>query len=352
MDRHPTTAVQASPDWLIRPFQASKLAPAWLGLGFAVAWVLVVGLVNLAADIVIGPTALPFGPTRFTWNIIVNAALLGFILAGHAYLYLGAISDLRTLRPLLPGDDKDFERLIRELPNLSGPVRALLTIAGAVGGLAVATLDPSLHDLYRNIARSDPRYLVFILQNILFGALGTRLFAAEVHMTRAYARLGRKVEVDLFDQSLLLVFALKGLRSVVVWVLISSAFSMFWVLDSAGQSNILFPIGVLVLVSVALIAPTRGVHESIKVAKTSELARVTTAIRAERAAALAPRRADAPPEDARLGNLIQYQDFVKSIREWPFDVSIVARSLVLIVLGIGSWLGGAVVERLLGLALD
>jgi len=65
-----------------------------------------------------------------------------------------------------------------------------------------------------------------------------------------------------------------------------------------------------------------------------------------------PWRRDAPPEDARLGNLIQYQEFVTSIREWPFDVSIVARSALLIVLGAGSWLGGAVVERLLGLALD
>ena len=64
------------------------------------------------------------------------------------------------------------------------------------------------------------------------------------------------------------------------------------------------------------------------------------------------RPADAPPEDARLGNLIQYQEFVKSIREWPFDLSIATRSLLLIVLGAGSWLVGAGVERLLGLAPD
>ena len=79
---------------------------------------------------------------------------------------------------------------------------------------------------------------------------------------------------------------------------------------------------------------------------------MSDAIRSERSATLARRNADAPPEDARLGNLIQYQEFVKSIREWPFDVSIVVRSVLLIVLGAGSWLGGAVVERLLGLALD
>ena len=352
MERSPTTAAPPSPDWLIRPFEVSKLAPAWLGLGLAIAWLLIVGLAHTAAHIMIGPAALPFGPARFAWTIVVNAALLGLILAGHAHLYLGAVSDLRRLRPLLPGGNADFERLTRDVPNLSTPIRTLVTIAGMVSGVAVATLDPTLRDLYSHLARADPRYLIFILQNVLFGALGARLFAAEIHMTRAYARLGERVEVDLFDQSILVVFARKGLRSVVVWVLISSALSMFWVLDSAGQANVVVPIGVLALVTVALVAPTRGVHLRIAAVKATELARVTDAIRSERAATLAPRCADAPPEDARLGNLIQYQEFVKSIREWPFDLSIVARSVLLIVLGAGSWLGGAVVERLLGLALD
>ena len=104
--------------------------------------------------------------------------------------------------------------------------------------------------------------------------------------------------------------------------------------------------------SACLVAPTLGVHRSVASAKAAELARVAEAIRGERAGALSPRRADAPPEDARLGNLIQYQAFVNSIREWPFDLSIVSRSLLLIMLGAGSWLGGALVERLLNALLE
>jgi hypothetical protein len=352
MERSPETAAPLSPDWLMRPFEASKLAPAWLGLALAVAWLLMIAVVHGAAHVLIGPAPLPFGPVGFAWTMVLNATMFGLILAGHAHLHMSAVSDLRTLRPLLGVNGADFERLTRDVPNLSTTSRRLLTICGMLGGLAAATLDPTLRDIYGHLPRSDPRYLAFLLQNVLFGALGTRLVAAEIHMTRAYARLGEQVQVDLFDQSTLLVFARKGLRSVVVWVLISSAFSMFWVLDSAGQANILLPIGLLVLVTVALVAPTRGVHLSIAAAKTAELARVTEAIREERDATLAPRRADAPPEDARLTNLLQYQEFVKSIREWPFDLSIVTRSLLLIVLGAGSWIGGALVERLLGLALD
>jgi hypothetical protein len=351
MARLPTKAAPLSPDWLIRPFELSKLAPAWLGLGVAIAWLLIVWLADLAAQIMIDPAALTVGLTRLA-PAVVDALLIALLLAGNAHLYLGAVSDLRRLRPVLPGDDAEFERLTRDVPNLSTPIRTGVTILGIVSGAAIATLDPALRDIHSHLSRADPRYLIFILQNVLFGALGARLSAAEIHMTRAYARLGERVEVDLFDQSILLVFARKGLRSVVVWVLISSALSMFWVLDSAGNANVALAIGLLAVVTVALVAPTRGVHLRIAAVKAIELARVTDAIRSERAATLAPRRADGPPEDARLGNLIQYQEFVKSIREWPFDLSIVARSVLLLALGAGSWLGGALVERLLGLALD
>jgi hypothetical protein len=228
----------------------------------------------------------------------------------------------------------------------------MVTIAGMAGGFAAATLDPGLRDLHNHLSRTDPRYVIFVVQNILFGVLGTRLFATEVHMTRAYARLGARVEVDLLDLSTLHIFARKGLRSVVVWVLISSALSMFWVLESAGQANVSIAVAVLALVTVALVAPTLGVHRSIAIAKVTELARVTQAIREERNATLTPRQADAPPEDSRLGNLIQYQAFVRSLKEWPFDLSIASRSLLLILLGAGSWVGGAIVERLLNVLVD
>jgi hypothetical protein len=345
------TAEGRSPDWLIRPFEGTRLAPAWLGLAIAIAYPLFVSLVHAVAEVTLGPAEIPFGPVRFAWTVGVNGALFGVVLAGHAHLHLRAVSDLHELAPLLPGGDAEFARLAHDVPNLSTPTRWLAAIIGLGGGLAIATLDPTLRELYGHIPRSDPRYLLFIGQNIVFGVVGVRLFAAEVHLSRAYARLGERVEVDLLDLSKLRVFARKGLRSVVVWVIFSSTFSLFWVLDSAGQANVALPFLLLGLVLVALVAPTLGVHRSIAAAKAAELAVVADAIRSERARALAPRRADAP-EDARLGNLIAYQGFVRSISEWPFDLSIVSRSALLIVLGAGSWLGGALVERLLDLLLD
>lgn len=346
------TLVARSSDWMLRPFERSGLAPWWFGLAIAISWLVFAAFLHAIAYLVVGPAELPFSPVSFTWSIVVNGVLIGVMLAGYAHLHRGALSDLQQLRPLLPHDDAAFAELVDQIPNLSARSRWIATLGGLAGGLAVATLDPTLRNLYQHISFTDPRYVFYLIQNMLFGALGTCLVAAEIHMTRGYARLGERVEVDLLDLSRLLVFARKGLRSIVVWVLASSAFSMFWVLDSAGQMNIVVPVLILALATMALVAPTLGVHHSISRAKASELAIVTDAIRAERGRTLAPRVGDATAEDARLGNLIQYQTFVKSVREWPFDLSIVARSVLLVVLGAGSWLGGAIVERLLTAALE
>jgi hypothetical protein len=343
---------ERSGDWLLLPFEVSRLAPAWIGLGVAIAYPLLVGLVHMLAGAVLGPADLPHGPAGFAGTHVVDGAFLAVLLAGHAQLHLGAVSDLRELRPLLPLGDAGCGRLARDLANLSAPMRLLATILGALGGFAVATLDPVLRDRFGHLSGGDPRYLLFVAQNVLFGVFLARLVVAEVHMTRAYARLGERVEVDLLDLTKLRVFARKGLRSVLVWVLLSSILSLFWVLDSAGQANTRIAVIMLGLVVLALVAPSLGVHRAIAAAKEAELRGVAEAIRSERAATLAPRRPGGPAEDARLGNLVAYQTLVRSVREWPFDLRTVSRSALLILLGAGSWLGGAIVERLLDMLLD
>jgi hypothetical protein len=60
------------------------------------------------------------------------------------------------------------------------------------------------------------------------------------------------------------------------------------------------------------------------------------------------RRADS----AGLADLIEYRRLVEAVPEWPLDPSLRARFLLYLVLPLGSWLGGALVERLIDVALD
>ena len=327
-------------------------SPVQLGLTVTIVWLLWVSLVDGLARIALGPVRLPMEPARFVWTVFVNAALLGLLLGGHEALRRGARLDLDRLAAVLPASSDASEGTARVAGSLSTSVRAAVVLVGAAGGFALVLVDPDLRHLYDHVPFYDPRYLLFVAQNILFSVLWLRLIATEIQLTRGYARLGDQVGVDLLDPSPLLVFGRKGLRSVIVWASTSAVFSLFWVLDSAGRANVGLAFVVIALVSAALVAPTAGVRRSVAAAKTEELAAVATAIRRARRAIVEPGAQGAAFREPGLADLIQYQAFVRSIREWPFDLSIVSRSTLFIVLGAGSWVGGAVVERLLDVLLD
>jgi len=93
-----SAAAERSGDWLLLPFEVSRLAPAWIGLCVAIAYPLLVGLVHMLAEAVLGAADLPYGPLRFAGTHLVDGAFLAILLAGYAQLHQGALSDLRELR--------------------------------------------------------------------------------------------------------------------------------------------------------------------------------------------------------------------------------------------------------------
>jgi len=186
--------------------------------------------------------------------------------------------------------------------------------------------------------------------------LGARLAGRACGRRRALDRLGfsklgaHGVEVDWLDQRPLAPFARKGLRSVFLLGLYSALFSLFllapWGKPVAVPLLILFPL----LCVAALLLPVTGVHRRLVAVKRTELARVDAALRAEAETNLKGGAGDAI--DARLSNLVAYRRLVEDAGTWPFDLAIWLRFGLYVSLGLGSWLGGALVERLLGAALD
>ena len=86
-------------------------------------------------------------------------------------------------------------------------------------------------------------------------------------------------------------------------------------------------------------------------AKAAEQARVIAAIQGE-PGALAGSAIAQRESSASLADLIAWKTLVDSVSEWPFDARMRLRFLLYLAIPVGSWLGGALVERLLGAALD
>ncbi len=95
----------------------------------------------------------------------------------------------------------------------------------------------------------------------------------------------------------------------------------------------------------ALLAPVRGVHRQIRREKQRQLRTLRVQIDAQRRAVLEG-QPDAA-ELARLPGLLALESRLEAVREWPFDTSSLARFGLYLLIGLGSWIGAAMVERLI-----
>lgn len=216
--------------------------------------------------------------------------------------------------------------------------------AGAGVGLALPLLG-----MYLNPEYLPPFHLAWnlIFQVALFGTMG-QLSANTQGTMGELSQLARMhARVDLLDPSRLQVFARQGLRYAFYWFL-GSSIALLLVLQSRVPW---LPVPVI-LITVALgvwamMSATRGVQARVAEVKRRELVRVRAEIARSREAL---GREDG--NGAELPALLAWEARVVSVPEWPFDTSTLLRFGLLILVPVGSWLGGALVERLLNAALD
>jgi hypothetical protein len=352
------TAGSSAPREVVRPrdptlwpYTSTHRSPVWIGLTIA--------LVSVIVTLALHESMVFFGsePLRFPsaavmiGSLLINGLLLGYIPTANAFLYRGVERDLRELRPVLRGSENEWQKLLSETTAVPSAVLWLAACIGLGVGAGMTSLDPGIRQTHSGISVVDPRYLWLLLHNMVVMALGLRLFVTEAYVSRAYARIGEElVDVDLFDLAPLAPFARKGQRSVVLWAVLSAIISWFWFLGSALRANMVISLLVVIVVTSAFLQPVMGVRRRIRAAKRAELERINGALRLER-----ERLLEAGPETdrsrTRMADLVAYRSLVHGVHEWPFDVSTLARFLLFGALGVGSWLGGALVERLLDVVL-
>jgi hypothetical protein len=325
-------------DWALRPFAAAPASPLRVGAALAIGY----AALSWAARFALGatPHALSWRDP-FVWLDFLNGVLFAYIPTALWRLRAARLRDLRELRPSLR-EGPELRRLIDAALGVP-PLR--LAVAGLVGAVALGVLplvDPGFWEFERPPA-GDPLVLFFMARMAVSGWLGGHALVTEASAIAAYVRLGaRHVRVDLFDLRPFEVFARSGLRSAFTWVLMSSLISLFWLGPGAGVANAFIVMGILVAVSAAVFASVYGAHRAIAAARREALASVEARIGRAGAALLAGRE-----PDARLTDLVAWHGYLLRVREWPLGAPVLARGALIAALGLGSWLGGALVERAL-----
>jgi hypothetical protein len=192
--------------------------------------------------------------------------------------------------------------------------------------------------------------------NWIVGALLCAGLGRFAHATLGWSRAFRRAapaaaEVDLFDRGWLAPFASEALLCALLWLLVPTLFAVN--LGDAPFVLVFLPValGCVAIGFAALWLPTSGVRQRLLEAKRAELLRVHAALRGERGAAGTLAVARRAPEPS-LADLLAYERFLQGLPTTPFDQANRIRFALYLALPLGSWLGGALVERAIGLLLD
>lgn len=324
-------------DRVLRLYQAVPVAPLWVGVGIAGAYLALYYALRSLTGTLSSQSAV--------WETL-NGSLIAYLLTANAYAVRIARRDLVALRPRLELPDPAF----RDLVERTTQVDRWALVAGGAAGLGVGTLiasfDPGVWSDTPAPPVTSPLFLWVLLRNVLISWSAMRLGVTEVVLTLGFSRAAELVSIDLLDERPLAPFARKSQRSLVVWVGFSVLFSLFF-LGHPARANVFFLFVILAVLVAVFLVPLLAVHRRIAAVKAEELEHVNARVRS----CVAREGSDAG-SGPRLADWVAYRGVVQGASEWPINAPALLRALLVAALGVGSWLGGAVVERLLGALLD
>jgi hypothetical protein len=319
-------------------FASIPVAPIWLGLALFL-------LLLAVAAVFFAALGLPVEERLLNFEL-VSLAILAYAPTATAYELRAAQRDLRALGPSLSCSADELEREIAGLPQLDRAWYLATRVVAVSIGLLMSTTDVSWGGARPPLG--DPVLSWVMLRSAILGWAVMASSQLIVEHGLRFGRLGaRYARIELLDIASLDRFGRQGLRGVAVWLGLSVSFSLLLLAPWGREPGAIFAALFGVLSGLALWLPARGVHARIVATRGAELERVNRAIGREREANLSA----GPAVDARLANLLAYRALVAEVRTWPFDLSTWIRIVVYVLLGLGSWLGGALVERLLGRVL-
>ncbi len=271
-----------------------------------------------------------------------NAAL-GLVLAYLcASLWLGqrwVRHDFHQLRDVVEASEPEWAAWAERIhePRVAPLVRAALL--GVAGGLAVDIAGARASDT--TITWPGHVVWVWILNPLLFAMMGM-LFSISAERASLYQELGRRARVQLGDVARLAPFARAGLRIALLWFVGTSLASVLLVDTDSPMLVVSILLVTTGIAAASLLAPSRGVHERLRDAKRQELGW----LRAEIARASGALRRGDERGAAQLPALLAWEARVAAASEWPFDAGTLLRFVLFLLVPVGSWLGGALVDRI------
>ncbi|MDP6377082.1 MAG: hypothetical protein QF515_00790 [Pseudomonadales bacterium] len=176
---------------------------------------------------------------------------------------------------------------------------------------------------------------------------GCLFYVIVVESARLYRLTASAASVELFDLESYQPLVRQGLINVLLVVGMLSLESLLVVESRYGPMLPGAWITGMVFSWIVLMLPLRGIRRLAGLAKVGELQWCTTTLRQARDELKSGEEARRP-----LGEIVAYRSVIENTRNWPFENTTLLRFAIYLLIPLGSWLGGALVERGIDLVLS
>lgn len=218
--------------------------------------------------------------------------------------------------------------------------------AGFLGAAIFLSLFMIIPIAFGGIPQISFQLVAAAIGGAAFGWLAGRFAACMVRGSLRMSALARSLpHLDLLDLGALSPIAQQGLKSALLVALIPALSSH---LSVAPGDRMIAAVAYLLIWSaltvVAFTLPVQGIHDRIRREKQSQIEKIRAEIR-DASKQVVEHRSDSAGD--RLSALLDLEARLERVREWPYDASSWRSFGLYLLLGLGSWIGAAAVERLL-----
>jgi hypothetical protein len=314
--------------WTERAYRSVPLSSAVVGAAIAGALVLAFGVSEFALGRHLLLPALedPSALLSDARVAVVHCLLAAYLPTAYLYLLRGYRGTLVQLRGDLDCSDAEMADFRARIDRY-GPVA--LGLAGLAGICMVlwmtrATTPPQFDPWDWGAQIQEVRWhrVLSLWNGWWFGILILALVVGGTRIARLAARVSRVDLLDLLTAGgigiTLLILVDSGFWQVVLWYWISS----------------------MTLILIGLLASFLPLRRLLRDAKRRELDWCRDALIRERA-----KLREGGAERSRIEEIVAYRGVVEGVSAWPADSSTFVRISLYLLIPLGSWAGGAVVER-------
>ncbi|NIL94334.1 MAG: hypothetical protein GTO71_07825 [Woeseiaceae bacterium] len=330
-----TSARSYTTPWTLRAYDALPGNPFWIGIVFTIGLLLVFFVGRSLVD---GAKNSAPDDLRVA---ITHILIMAYSASAYAYLLVTA---RRTTH--------DLSQVARSAPHWQRTIdragkhpRWILLVVGAASFLVVgvAVTHATTPEPTNPWEWQSWNYEVYWHRatTVLFmWWIGCFCYVTVAESARL-SRLSDHIEsLDLLDLRPYQPLIRQGLTNALLVFGMVSVLSLLGVESRYGPSLVGSWISFIALAWIGMMLPLRGMRKKIRVAKDQELDWCAQSLKISRDALKS-----GAAEQQSIAEIMAYRTLIENIRNWPFDSPTLVRFTLYLLIPLGSWLGGAFVER-------